>query len=137
MTAEYVVAIKLVSGEELVGLLLNDNGDSLEVEQPFLIEYSRTLESIVLQPLCPWSDETIFTISIDKVIFVVDCLEKIAVSYLNMIEERQTKGLENILDMRNSIDTLGRSLDPSYKPITDEEESFINMVYIKGNDTKH
>ena len=137
MTAEYVVVLRLTTGDEVVGLLINDNADYIEIEQPFLIAYNRSLESIVLHPLCPWSDEKIFTIYQDKILYVVDCLEKIAVKYLNMIEERESVDLEDVFDMRGSIDALGESLDPTYKPITDEEEGFINMVYIKGNDTKH
>ena len=84
---EFLAAIKLVSGEELLSMVTSvhdENGDYLIVENPIEVEevmLPNKQAGAKVQPWMKFSREEQFVIPKDKIITIVEVAEEVAVFY--------------------------------------------------------
>ena len=127
---DYVVVVKLSNGEEIVGLLVEDNGEFIRIEHPYSMRYEPSKGGVMLMPWCLWSDDQLFHIYHDKIIFVVTCLKRVATKYLDLIDVIVNPVADDISAFKEALDKLGDYLEDDN---TYDEPSIV----IEGNDTKH
>lgn len=132
---DYVTIIKLTTGEELVGLLSGHDEDTIRLDHPFIIRYDEELGSVQLLPFCLWSEDVTFTFNNNFIIYVVSCSERIAIKYLDFIEDlHQKEQVKNTTELENQLDKLEAFI---------KGEEYVEETYpapslvIEGNDTKH
>ena len=127
---DYVAVVKLTTGEEIVGLLVDDNGEFIRIEHPYTLRYEPIQGGVGLLPWCLWSEDQLFHIYHDKIIFVATCNKKIANRYLDLIDTIVNPMADDINEFRSALDKLDKATgnDTSY-----EEPP----VVLEGNTTKH
>ena len=131
----YTVAMKLSDGSELIALLIEHDDYQAKVEFPYTISYDKTLGGVVLYPYCLWSDEQIFTFTMDKVMYIVSCEEHVANRYLDLVDEIQVKKhIKDTSELEKHLDKLEAFLNGEKKEDTVITEP---STFIEGNDTKH
>ena len=107
--AEFLAAIKLVSGEELLSMVTSvhdENGDYLIVENPIEIEevvMPNKQAGCKVQPWMKFSREEQFVIPKDKIITIVEVAEEVAVFYHMSLRKLNT---DFITDAKGKISTV-------------------------------
>jgi hypothetical protein len=127
---DYVVVVKLSNGEEIVGLLVEDNGEFIRIEHPYTLRYDPIKGGVGLLPWCLWSEDQLFHIYHDKIFFTVTCNKKIATKYLDLIDVIVNPLVDDVNEFKESLDKLGKLFDDD--TVYDEPS-----IIIEGNDTKH
>ena len=106
---EFLAAIKLVSGEEILSMVthVNDeNGDYLIVDNPIQVEEVSLPNKVVGAKVQPWmkfSREEQFVIPKDKIITIVEVTEEVAVFYHMSLRKLNT---DFITDAKGKISTV-------------------------------
>ena len=107
--AEFLAAIKLVSGEELLSIVTSvhdENGDYLIVENPIEVEeviLPNKQAGAKVQPWMKFSREDQFVIPKDKVITIVEVSEDVEVFYHMSLRKLNT---DFITDAKGKISTV-------------------------------
>lgn len=127
---DYVAVVKLTNGEEIVGLLLEDTGEYISIEHPYTLKYEPARGGVALLPWCLWSDDVMFHIQHDKILFVVTCIKRVADTYLDLVDAINNPVVDDISQFKSSLDKLGEYLE-------DEDEYDDPPLFIDGNNTKH
>lgn len=106
---EFLAAIKLVSGEELLSMVTSvhdENGDYLIVENPIEVEevmLPNKQAGAKVQPWMKFSREEQFVIPKDKIITIVEVTEEVAVFYHMSLRKLNT---DFITDAKGKISTV-------------------------------
>ena len=106
---EFLAAIKLVSGEELLSMVTSvhdENGDYLIVENPIEVEeviLPNKQAGATVQPWMKFSREDQFVIPKDKVITIVEVAEDVEVFYHMSLRKLNT---DFITDAKGKISTV-------------------------------
>ena len=106
---EFLAAIKLVSGEELLSMVTSvhdENGDYLIVENPIEVEevmLPNKQAGAKVQPWMKFSREEQFVIPKDKIITIVEVAEEVAVFYHMSLRKLNT---DFITDAKGKIYTV-------------------------------
>ena len=106
---EFLAAIKLVSGEELLSMVTSvhdENGDYLIVEHPIEVEeviLPNKQAGAKVQPWMKFSREDQFVIPKDKVITIVEVAEDVEVFYHMSLRKLNT---DFITDAKGKISTV-------------------------------
>ena len=106
---EFLAAIKLVSGEELLSTVTSvhdENGDYLIVENPIEVEevmLPNKQAGAKVQPWMKFSREEQFVIPKDKIITIVEVAEEVAVFYHMSLRKLNT---DFITDAKGKISTV-------------------------------
>ena len=106
---EFLAAIKLVSGEELLSMetsVHDENGDYLIVENPIEVEevmLPNKQAGAKVQPWMKFSREEQFVIPKDKIITIVEVAEEVAVFYHMSLRKLNT---DFITDAKGKISTV-------------------------------
>jgi len=106
---EFLAAIKLVSGEELLSMVTSvhdENGDYLIVENPIEVEeviLPNKQAGAKVQPWMKFSREDQFVIPKDKVITIVEVAEDVEVFYHMSLRKLNT---DLITDAKGKISTV-------------------------------
>ena len=106
---EFLAAIKLVSGEELLSMVTSvhdENGDYLIVENPIEVEevmLPNKQAGAKVQPWMKFSREEQFVIPKDKIITIVEVAEEVAVFYHMSLRKLNT---DFITDAKGQISTV-------------------------------
>ena len=106
---EFLAAIKLVSGEELLSMVTSvhdENGDYLIVENPIEVEeviLPNKQAGAKVQPWMKFSREDQFVIPKDKVITIVEVAEDVEVFYHMSLRKLNT---DFITDAKGKISTV-------------------------------
>ena len=121
---EFLAAIKLVSGEELLSMVTSvhdENGDYLIVENPIEVEevmLPNKQAGAKVQPWMKFSREEQFVIPKDKIITIVEVTEDVAVFYHMSLRKLNT---DFITDARGKISTV------------DEARTKLDKIFKKGS----
>ena len=106
---EFLAAIKLVSGEELLSMVTSihdENGDYLIVENPIEVEeviLPNKQAGAKVQPWMKFSKEDQFVIPKDKIITIVEVAEDVEVFYHMSLRKLNT---DFITDAKGKISTV-------------------------------
>ena len=119
--AEFLAAIKLVSGEELLSMVTSvhdENGDYLIVENPIEIEevvMPNKQAGCKVQPWMKFSREEQFVIPKDKIITIVEVTEDVAVFYHMSLRKLNTDFITDAKGKISTVDEARIKLDKIFK----------------------
>ena len=115
------VIIKLVSGEQIMATLTNEDDAMIQIDYPMLIRLvpfmqgGKTHEHVTASPLCQFSEDKHFSIPKSTVIFVKKLHQMIVPHYTRLVDEHEASVL-----VRKEED--GSVSQISLKPVEEEEE---------------
>ena len=118
---EFLAAIKLVSGEELLSMVTSvhdENGDYLIVENPIEVEeviLPNKQAGAKVQPWMKFSREDQFVIPKDKVITIVEVAEEVAVFYHMSLRKLNTDFITDAKGKISTVDEARIKLDKIFK----------------------
>ena len=118
---EFLAAIKLVSGEELLSMVTSvhdENGDYLIVENPIEVEeviLPNKQAGAKVQPWMKFSREDQFVIPKDKIITIVEVAEEVAVFYHMSLRKLNTDFITDAKGKISTVDEARIKLDKIFK----------------------
>ena len=118
---EFLAAIKLVSGEELLSMVTSvhdENGDYLIVENPIEVEevmLPNKQAGAKVQPWMKFSREEQFVIPKDKIITIVEVAEDVAVFYHMSLRKLNTDFITDAKGKISTVDEARIKLDKIFK----------------------
>ena len=121
---EFLAAIKLVSGEELLSMVPSvhdENGDYLIVENPIEVEeviLPNKQAGAKVQPWMKFSREEQFVIPKDKIITIVEVTEDVAVFYHMSLRKLNTDFITDARGKISTVDEARTKLDKIFKKDT-------------------
>ena len=152
------VIIKLVSGEQVMATLTNEDDAMIQVDYPMLIraipftQGGKTHEHVTASPLCQFSEDKHFSIPKSTVIFIKKLHQMIVPHYTRLVDEHESSVLVRkeedgsvsqielkeqeeeepitVEEIRKRIDMLEAIANA---PVVREEEDY--RYFIEGNDT--
>ncbi len=126
---ELCVIVKLVSGENVMAVLQDEDEQYVELRYPMSIRsipISTSKESVVAAPLCQYSDDDTYLIDKKNVLFIKKLSHFLISHYYNMVEEFGESEL-----IRHARQSEERNLNWE-----EEEEEVVSVTFI-GNTTVH
>ena len=118
---EFLAAIKLVSGEELLSMVTSvhdENGDYLIVENPIEVEevmLPNKQAGAKVQPWMKFSREEQFVIPKDKIITIVEVADEVAVFYHMSLRKLNTDFITDAKGKISTVDEARIKLDKIFK----------------------
>ena len=118
---EFLAAIKLVSGEEILSMVTSvhdENGDYLIVENPIEVEevmLPNKQAGAKVQPWMKFSREDQFVIPKDKIITIVEVAEDVAVFYHMSLRKLNTDIITDAKGKITTVDEARIKLDKIFK----------------------
>ena len=118
---EFLAAIKLVSGEEILSMVTSvhdDNGDYLIVENPIEVEeviMPNKQAGAKVQPWMKFSREEQFVIPKDKIITIVEVAEEVQVFYHMSLRKLNTDFITDAKGKISTVEEARRKLDKLFK----------------------
>ena len=118
---EFLAAIKLVSGEELLSMVTSvhdENGDYLIVETPIEVEevmLPNKQAGAKVQPWMKFSREEQFVIPKDKIITIVEVAEEVAGFYHMSLRKLNTDFITDAKGKISTVDEARIKLDKIFK----------------------
>jgi len=118
---EFLAAIKLVSGEEILSMVTSvhdENGDYLIVENPIEVEevlLPNKQAGAKVQPWMKFSREEQFVIPKDKIITIVEVAEEVAVFYHMSLRKLNTDFITDAKGKISTVDEARIKLDKIFK----------------------
>ena len=152
---ENVVVVKLVSGEQVMATLTNEDADTIQLHYPMVIKMipfiqdDQAHEHVTAAPLCQFSDDNNYVIEKAKILFVKKLHEVLIPHYNRIVDEHENTILVRsdktghisrmkeeltVEDIQKRIDMLERMAGVERDT---EEEVEETRYYVEGNDTVH
>jgi hypothetical protein len=126
---ELCVIVKLVSGENVMAVLQDEDDQYVELLYPMSIRsipVSTSKESVVAAPLCQYSDDDTYLIDKRNVLFIKKLSHVLIPHYYNMVEEF---GESELIRAARNIEKK--------KSIWEEAEDEIESTTVINNNTVH
>jgi len=152
---EHFVIVKLVSGEQVMATLTDEDATTVELQYPMVIRMvpfiqgDRAHEHVTAAPLCQFSDDKTFRIPKSNIMFVKKLHEIMIPHYNRIVDEHEntilvksdkTGNIERVKeeltveDIQKRIDML-ESIAGIERETEEEEEE--TRYYVEGNETVH
>ena len=152
---EHFVIVKLVSGEQVMATLTNEDETTVELHYPMVIRMIPFIndgsahEHVTAAPLCQFSDDKTYRIPKTNIMFVKKLHDVLIPHYNRIVDEHEhtilvrsdkTGHIERIQeeltveDIQKRIDML-ESIAGIERDTEEEEEE--TRYYIEGNETLH
>lgn len=152
---ENFVVVKLVSGEQVMATLTNEDADTIQLHYPMVIKMipfiqdDQAHEHVTAAPLCQFSDDNNYVIEKAKILFVKKLHEVLIPHYNRIVDEHENTILVRsdktghisrmkeeltVEDIKKRIDMLERMAGVERDT---EEEVEETRYYVEGNDTVH
>ena len=134
--SEQYVDIKLITGEEVVGEVLEDSDYEIKIMFPMLVKYiprmaqGRIMESITLAPYTYFADSDIFTFGKNHIVYQmnlnpshVDSYKLAVEDFIGRISEEET--VANTEELKQTLDKLSTLFKDKIESVDDIDESQI------------
>jgi hypothetical protein len=152
---ENFVVVKLVSGEQVMATLTNEDANTIQLHYPMVIKMipfiqdDQAHEHVTAAPLCQFSDDNNYIIEKTNVLFVKKLHEVLIPHYNRIVDEHENTVLVRsdktghiqrmkeeltVEDIQKRINMLERMTGLERDTEEEEEEK---SYYIEGNDTVH
>jgi len=131
---EGYVVLKLVTGEELIGALLEENDYEITIMMPMVVRYIpklvglKTVESILLAPFTQFADDDMFTFQKHSLIFLKNMDKRYIQSYEDAVDMHLSPN-NNLTpdgpapgDAKAALDKLTELFGEGFEPRMDEDE---------------
>lgn len=135
---DYVVVIKLITGQDVIAIIVDEGEQVVEVENPFILSYNSAAGGVSFVPYSSFTDDHNFRFKNESIVTISQASNDIAKYYLELNEKYsdyvQTK--QSVKDLKNLLDELGVD-DISDDEMDDYLFDLDDKFTIPGNDTKH
>jgi hypothetical protein len=152
---ENFVIVKLVSGEQVMATLTNEDANTIQLHYPMVIKMipfiqdDQAHEHVTAAPLCQFSDDNNYIIEKTNILFVKKLHEVLIPHYNRIVDEHENTVLVRsdktghiqrmkeeltVEDIQKRINMLERMTGLERDTEEEEEEK---SYYIEGNDTVH
>ena len=132
---DFVVVIRLITGEDVVAIIVDETEQTVEVENPFVVSYNAAAGGAIFRPYSSFTDDHNFRFKNESIITISTASDNVAEYYLELnekyveyIEKKQT-----VKDLKDLLDEIGLNDIQEEDDLFDLEGKFS----ISGNDTKH
>ena len=142
--SEYYVIVKLVSGEQVMATLVNEDEYTIEIKNALLIKLrlisddERQYESISVVPFCQFTDDPNFVLDKSIIIYVKELSEHLVSKYEDLIESEFKVNLgapTDVDDLVSKINKVAEKLKDGGVFVDNFEEEDIPPFLINGTDT--
>ena len=144
--SEHCVVVKLVSGEQVMATLVNEDEYTVEIKNALLIrlkvitEDHRHYESISVVPFCQFTDDPNFILDKSIIVYVKELSADLVENYQDLIESEFKVRLSNpneVDDLVSEINTMTNKLKNDKVYVDNFEEEEIPTFIVRGTDTLH
>ena len=143
---EFYIVMKLTTGEQIMGMLEQEDETHLQIISPMIIRSIPNLEEgrehITAHPYCQFTDDNVFDIDRKNVIYIKPLKEVMIPHYKRIVMQHERDGQEDDVSKITSeearkrikmlADIFGDELDAAL-----EEAEEVKSYYVEGNETKH
>ena len=127
---DYIVVIKLINGQDVVAVIVDEDDIIVEVEFPFLATYSTSVGGAVMTPFSLYSDDTNYRFRTDSILCISKATDKVVEYYMEL-----TKQYSDYLDKKFTVESLDDYLDDLNQYDIDDLDN--QSISVEGNKTKH
>lgn len=145
---EYYVVLKLSTGEQIMGVLEQEDETHLQIISPMIIKSilmpNESKEQITAHPYCQFTYDNVFDIDKKNIIYIKPLKEIMIPHYKRIVMQHESQDQtethseitaeEARKRIRMLADIFGDELDSALGEETEEENT---GYYVEGNDTKH
>lgn len=141
---EYYVVIKLVSGEQVMATLVNEDEYTIEIKNALQIKLRvvsdehRQFESISVVPFCQFTDDPNFVLDKSIIIYVKELSESLVSKYEDLIESEFKVNVgapTDVDDLVSKINKVASKLKEDGVFVDNFEEDDIPPFLVSGTDT--
>lgn len=141
---EYYVVIKLVSGEQVMATLVNEDEYTIEIKNALSIklrlvsEEHRQFEAISVVPFCQFTDDPNFVLDKSIIIYVKELSESLVPKYEDLIESEFNVNIgapNDVDELVSKINKVAEKLKDGGVFVDNFEEDDEPPFFISGNDT--
>lgn len=142
--SEYYVVVKLVSGEQIMATLVNEDEYTIEIKNALQIKLrlvsdgDRQLESISVVPFCQFTDDPNFVLDKSIIIYVKELSENLVPKYEDLIEAEFQINLgapTDVDDLVSKINKVAEKLKDGGVFVDNFEEEDLPPFLVNGTDT--
>jgi hypothetical protein len=156
---EYFVIVKLVSGEQVMATLTDEDEGYVELHHPMVIRMvpfinnGKAHEHVTAAPLCQFSDDSYFRIPRSNIMFVKKLHEVLVPHYNRIVSDHEATVLvkhDNQGNVKRAEDLVWEDEEDIDSLTTEEIQKRIDMLesiadkqeeevttFVEGNDTVH
>lgn len=145
---EFYVVLKLSTGEQIMGMLEQEDSTHLQIVSPMILRaipvLSEGREHITAHPYCQFTDDNVFDIEKRNVIYIKPLKEIMIPHYKRIVMQHEQEGLGAIEtpltaeEARKRIKMLAQIFgDELDEALGEEKQEEPVTYYVEGNDTKH
>ena len=146
---EFYVVFKLTTGEQIMGILEQEDETHMQIISPMIIRTIPVLaegkEHITAHPYCQFTDDNVFDIDKKNVVYIKPLKEIMIPHYKRIVMQHEREdlsaGVSQITaeEARKRIKMLAEVFGDELEEVLGEEEEETEElpVYVEGNDTKH
>lgn len=142
---EYYVIVKLVSGEQVMATLVNEDEYTVEIKNALLIRLKlvsdgeRQYESIAVVPFCQFTDDPNFILDKSIIVYVKELSEALVGKYQDLVESEFKISLgapTDVDDLVSKINKVASKLKQDGVFVDNfEDEEDIPPFLVSGTDT--
>jgi hypothetical protein len=141
---EYYVIVKLVSGEQVMATLVNEDDYTIEIKNALniknrlVVEGDRQYETISVSPFCQFTDEPNFVLDKSIIIYVKELSESLVGKYQDLVESEFKINLgapTDVDDLVSKINKVAEKLKDNGVFVDNFEEEDIPPFLVNGTDT--
>lgn len=143
---EFYVVFKLTTGEQVMGVLEDEDETHMQILSPMLIRTipvpSEGREHITAHPYCQFTDDNVFDIDKKYVVYIKPLKEIMIPHYKKIVLQHEAEGQVQVAteisaeEARKRIQMLASIFGDELDDALEETEDS-NGYYVEGNDTKH
>jgi hypothetical protein len=144
---EFYVVMKLTTGEQIMGVLEQEDSTHLQIISPMIIRSipipQEGREHITAHPYCQFTNDNVFDIDKKNVIYIKPLKEIMIPHYKRIVMQHEREDSVEVATeitaeearkrIRMLADIFGDELDSALGEETEKEPSH----FVEGNDTKH
>ena len=144
---EFYVVMKLTTGEQIMGVLEQEDSTHLQIISPMIIRCipipQEGREHITAHPYCQFTNDNVFDIDKKNVIYIKPLKEIMIPHYKRIVMQHEREDSVEVATkitaeearkrIRMLADIFGDELDSTLGEETEKEPSH----FVEGNDTKH
>ena len=147
---ESFIVIKLNTGEQIMGILEQEDATHIQILDPMLIRtipiLSEGKEHVTAHPYCQFTSDNVFDIDKKNIIFMKPLLKNMIPHYLRIVKQHE---ISPALQTEKRAEDLGweeekitreealRRIEMLGGILGVEEEQEIENYFVEGNDTIH
>jgi hypothetical protein len=149
---DFFVAVKLISGEHLLAILVDEDEDTVQLKYPVVVKIThqmiddKAVEQMTASPLCPFSADPNYFLDRYHVMYVKEMHQLMVSKYIALVKpaEREASVYENedgdleenpmsLEELRDKLNRLSAMV--GLPPLDELDKEDLDKFFIEGNKT--